>query len=78
MKFSRVTTNGRVTIPAPLRKKYGLTPGRRVRFEIAKDGVKIIPLATAEDIRATIGFPGMKGKSLLKSMMEEKKIEREL
>lgn len=77
MKFSKLTTNGRVTIPAPLRKKYGLTPGRHVKFEIAEGGVRIIPLATAEEIRANIGFLGMKGK-LLKSLMNEKRIEREL
>lgn len=75
MKFVKLTTQGRVTIPAPLRKKYGLTPGRQV---------EIIPLATPAEIRANIGFlgmtslePGKKGK-LLKSLMEEKKREREL
>ncbi len=31
-----------------------------------------------ETIRANIGFLGIKGKSLLKALMEEKKIEREL
>lgn len=75
MKFSKLTTNGRITIPAPLRKKYGLTPGRRVKFEITENGIEIIPLATAEEIRANIGFLGIKGK-LLKSLMDEKKIER--
>jgi hypothetical protein len=45
--------------------------------ETTEDGVRIIPLATPEEIRANIGFLGMKGK-LLKSLMEEKKIEREL
>lgn len=77
MKPAKLTTNGRVTIPAPLRKKYKLTPGRRVRFETAEDGVRIIPLAAPEEIRANIGFLGLKGK-LLKSLLEEKKIEREL
>ena len=33
---------------------------------------------TKETIRANIGFLGIKGKSLLKALMEEKKIEREL
>jgi bifunctional DNA-binding transcriptional regulator/antitoxin component of YhaV-PrlF toxin-antitoxin module len=77
MKFSRVTQNGRIAIPFEFRKKYKLTPGRLVRFEIAENGIRIIPLATAEEIRANIGFPGMKGK-MLESLMEEKKIEREL
>ena len=77
MKTLKLSANGRVTIPAPLRKKYGLTPGRRVKFETAEDGVRIIPLASAEEIRANIGFLGSKAK-LLKSLMKEKKIEREL
>ena len=72
MKFSRLTTNGRVTIPAELRKKYKFYPGRRVKFEAAEDGIKIIPFATPEEIKANIGFLGTKGK-LLKSLMEEKK-----
>jgi AbrB family looped-hinge helix DNA binding protein len=77
MNYCKLTTNGKVTIPAPLRKKYKLTPGRQVRFEIAENGIRIIPLVTAEEIRANIGFLGSKGK-LLKSLMLEKKIEREL
>jgi len=76
MKFSKVTTNGRVTIPAELRKKFGLTPGRKVKFEPTEDGVRIIPLATPEEIRANAGLLGLKGK-MLKSLMEDKKIERE-
>ncbi|HCY76736.1 MAG TPA: hypothetical protein DHV28_12520 [Ignavibacteriales bacterium] len=77
MKISKLTTNGRVTIPALLRKKYKLTPGRLVKIEPTEDGLRIIPLATTEEIRKNIGFLGSKGK-LLKSLMKEKKIEREL
>lgn len=35
VKFS---TRGRVTIPAPLRKKYGLKGGSRVAFEMTPSG----------------------------------------
>ena len=77
MKFVKLTTNGRVTIPASLRKKYGLTPGRKVKFEITEESIRIIPLATPEEIKSNIGFLGMKGK-LLKSLLKEKKREREL
>lgn len=77
MKISKLTTNGRITIPAPLRKKYGLTPGRRVKFKIVEDGIILIPLVTKDEIKTNAGFLGMKGK-LLKSLMEEKKREREL
>jgi AbrB family looped-hinge helix DNA binding protein len=77
MKISKLTTKGKVTIPAELRKKYGLHPGRKVKFELEEDGVRIIPLSTPEEIRANIGFLGKNGK-LLEALMEEKMREREL
>lgn len=77
MKIVKLTTNGRVTIPAAIRKKYGLTPGRKVRLEIAEEGIKLIPIVTKDEVRTIAGSLGMKGK-LLKSLMEEKKREREL
>ena len=52
-------------------KKYGLHPGTKVKLVEEKDGVRIIPLATPEEIKANAGVLGMEGK-LLKSLMEEK------
>ena len=77
MKLVKVTANGRVTIPAALRKKYRLHPGRKVKFELDEDGIRIIPLVTKEEIRVKAGFLEMKGR-LLKAFIEEKKKEREL
>lgn len=76
MKLAKLTTNGRVTIPAQLRKKYNLTPGKRVKFETTGDEIKIIPLTTPDEVKANIGFLGTKGK-LLKALMREKKLEKE-
>lgn len=76
MKIYKVTTGGRVTVTAELRKKYKLKPGTRVKFSEEENGIKIIPI-TPETIKANAGFLGMKGK-LLKSLMKEKKREREL
>lgn len=39
VKFS---TRGRVTIPAPLRKKFGLKGGSKVAFEVAPSGAFIL------------------------------------
>jgi AbrB family looped-hinge helix DNA binding protein len=50
MKLTKVTSNGRVTIPAELREEYNLNPGRRVKFETTEDGIRIILLATPEEI----------------------------
>ena len=77
MKLSKVTTNGRVTLPAELRKKYKLIPGRKIRFEVEQDGIKITPLVTPEQIRTNVGFLGTNGK-LLRALIKAKKIEREL
>lgn len=77
MKYSKLTTNGRVTIPAKLRKKYKLNPGRKVKFEIEDGGIRIIPLVTKEEVKNNIGFLGANGK-MLKDLMREKKIEREI
>ena len=60
MKLAKVTSKGRITIPAELREKHKLTPRRRMKFEAAEDGIKIIPLVTPEEIKANIGFLGMK------------------
>ena len=71
MILAKVTTKGRVTVPASLRKKYKLTPGRKVKFETVDEGILLTPLVTAEEIKANIGFLGTKGK-LHKSLMKEK------
>ena len=77
MKIARVTTNGRVTIPAGLRKKYGLYSGRKVKFEIADNGLHIIPLASAQEIKTHVGSVGLK-KKMLASLMKEQKREQQL
>jgi AbrB family looped-hinge helix DNA binding protein len=77
MKLAKVTTSGRVTIPLELRKKYGLHPGRKVRFVLAEEGIRIIPFITPEEIKTNAGFLETKGK-LLKALIKVKKIGREL
>jgi AbrB family looped-hinge helix DNA binding protein len=39
VKFS---TRGRVTIPAPLRKKYGIKSGSKVAFEVTPSGAFLL------------------------------------
>lgn len=39
VKFS---TRGRVTIPAPLRKRYGIKGGSRVAFEVTPTGAILL------------------------------------
>ncbi len=77
MIISKITSEGRLTIPIELRKKFNLFPGRKVKFETTEDSVRIIPVATTEEIKENAGFLEMKGK-LLESFMEEKKREKAL
>jgi AbrB family looped-hinge helix DNA binding protein len=58
MKISKVTSGGRVTIPAELRKKYNLSPGTRVNLTAEEDGIKIRKALTKEAIQSNIGFLG--------------------
>lgn len=39
VKFS---TKGRVTIPAPLRKKYGIKGGEKMAFEVTPSGAFLL------------------------------------
>lgn len=39
VKFS---TRGRVTIPAPLRKKYGIKGGSKMAFEVTPSGAVLL------------------------------------
>ncbi|MFA5803018.1 MAG: AbrB/MazE/SpoVT family DNA-binding domain-containing protein [Melioribacteraceae bacterium] len=40
----KVTTGGRITIPAGLRKKHGIKTPVKILIEELKDGIKIYPL----------------------------------
>lgn len=40
----KVTTGGRITIPAELRRKHGITAPIKILIEELKDGIKIYPL----------------------------------
>ena len=76
MEAGYVTSKGQLVIPSKMRRKFGIKPGTRVNFYEEEDGIKIVPL-TPEVIDSNIGFMKTNGK-LLKTLMEEKKKEREL
>ena len=42
----KITTKGQVTIPHPLRERYGLAPDTEVSFEATDRGVLIRPART--------------------------------
>ncbi|HET56440.1 MAG TPA: AbrB/MazE/SpoVT family DNA-binding domain-containing protein [Ignavibacteria bacterium] len=76
MNTTIVTTKGQIVIPAEIRKKYGIEVGTKIRFDVEDGEIKLIPI-TEEVIKNNIGMLKSKGK-LLKVLLKEKEIEREL
>lgn len=76
MNTTIVTTKGQIVIPAEIRKKYGIEVGTKIRFDVEDGDIKLIPI-TEEVIKNNIGMLKSKGK-LLKVLLKEKEIEREL
>ena len=54
----KITSRGRITIPAEIRRRLGLLPGTKVTFQVEGDEVRIV--------KAT-GHPG-RGKRLIEHM----------
>jgi AbrB family looped-hinge helix DNA binding protein len=69
------TTKGQIVIPAEIRRKLGITEGTRIRIEVDEEQKHIIlkPL-TRESIASLRGK--YRGKKLLKSLMADRKWER--
>jgi AbrB family looped-hinge helix DNA binding protein len=76
METSVVTVKGQVVIPAKIRRKYGFKDKTKVAF-IEKDGKVVIEPLDKNYFESLAGILNEKGK-MLKSLMEDKKKEREL
>ena len=71
-----VTAKGQIVIPLKLRRKHGIKKGTPVAFFERNSEIVLQPI-TDEYIRSLVGILGTKGK-VLRTLMEEKKKEREL
>ena len=71
------TSKGQIVIPSSVRRKLGIKEGTRIQISLDEDAGEIIlkPI-TREFVHSLRGR--LKGKGLLKSLMLEKKREREL
>ena len=66
---------GQVVIPRRLRKEFEIEEGTRAYVEATPDGILIKPVTT-NFIRSLRG--SLKGKGVMKAMMDDRKAEREL
>ena len=73
----KVSTRGRITIPIALRRKFGITLGTHIAIEVDEDNRHIVltPI-TREYIHRLRGKYQSKG--MLRSLMAERKREKEL
>ncbi len=76
MEGSVVTAKGQVVIPSRIRKQYKIKKGTPVYFFEQEDGILLKPL-TDDSIEKAKGILKTKGK-VLKTLLREKKTEREL
>ncbi|MFN6962667.1 MAG: AbrB/MazE/SpoVT family DNA-binding domain-containing protein [Pyrinomonadaceae bacterium] len=69
------TTKGQIVIPSSIRQKLGIKSGTRIRVELDEDNAQIIlkPI-TREYVHSLRGR--LKGKGLLKELVNERKRER--
>jgi len=76
VETSVVTVKGQIVVPVKIRRKFGITKGKKVAF-IVQDGKLIIQPLDKNYFESLAGILGTDGK-MLKSLMEDKKREREL
>jgi AbrB family looped-hinge helix DNA binding protein len=76
METSVVTVKGQVVVPANIRRKFGIKKGTKIAF-IEQNGKLIIQPLDKNYFESLAGILGTEGK-MLKSLMDDKKREREL
>ena len=76
METSVVTIKGQIVVPVKIRRKFGIKKGTKIAF-IEQNGKLIIQPLDKGYFESLAGILGTDGK-LLKSLMDDKKKEREL
>jgi len=73
--ITKLTSNGRLTIPSEIRKKFGIKEGTRLQIEINEEEnlITLKPITRGYVYRLHGKF---KGKGLMKELMEKKRGEQ--
>ncbi len=74
MNLVSVTEKGQIVIPAPLRRKFRIEKGSKVRIEEVEGGIMLIRPIPDDPVEKSKGI--LKGKdSLLESLLEDRRKE---
>lgn len=76
METSVVTIKGQIVVPSKIRSKFGIKKGTKVAF-IEQNGKLIIQPLDQNYFESLAGVLGTEG-DMLKTLMDDKKKEREL
>jgi AbrB family looped-hinge helix DNA binding protein len=69
------SVKGQVVIPRRLRREFDIQEGTRAHVEATPEGILLRPV-TAKFIRSLRG--SLRGKGVLRAMMQDRQMEREL
>jgi len=70
----KLSYNGKITIPANLRKVFGIKDGDKVKLVLEKDGIRIVPLRKQTSVNELAGVFSKYAKG--KPSITEEEIER--
>lgn len=76
METSVVTIKGQIVVPVKIRRKFGIKKGTKIAF-VEQNGKLMIQPLDKSYFESLAGILGTEGK-MLKSLMQDKKKEREL
>ena len=71
------TSKGQIVIPSSIRRKLGIKEGTRIQIELREDDKEIILKPITRDYVHSLRGR-FKGKGLMKTLMAEKRREKEL
>jgi AbrB family looped-hinge helix DNA binding protein len=54
MSYSVVSSKGQITLPAKIRKRFGIHPNSKIQFLIRESDLVIKPVKSFRDLRGTI------------------------
>jgi AbrB family looped-hinge helix DNA binding protein len=67
----RVTSKGQVTIPADIRRRFGLLPDTEVEFVVEGNNVRIVRAANAQESRGDRVVRRLRGRAVSRLSTDE-------